>query len=88
MDKNHYVILDSVFDPSHMRYEKHVNVSYASALERLLEGQEDEDEDPLITVFETRSQPVVQLKKRWSQVADKVLEYCKQNEIIGYVNDW
>lgn len=85
-DDDDVPIMDSIFSPSHMRYEKGAQVSYADALQNLV--VDGDDDDPLIPVLETRSKPVVRLQKRLSEIADKVLEFCKQNEIVGFVNDW
>lgn len=88
---------DTIFDPSTFYYEKYQTVSYADALESCLESAlEDMSEEeydavdkvnPIITAITTRH-PYTELKKSYNEIVDKVYEYCIENKIWGFKNDW
>ncbi len=86
-----YQMSDTIFDPSVMDRDRGSKVSYADALEFLLENQEEnEDEDPdnpLITVITTR-RTNYEFKKTYNEVVDKVFDYACKNKIVGFHIDW
>ena len=88
-------LVDSAWDPSHMEYKKCETVLYEDILEELPhyhrtaveEGDEEEEDDPMIDIMTTRG-PQCVLRKRYSEVCRQVFEFCLRNEVVGFKNDW
>lgn len=87
----HSKMTDSIFDPSTFKYEKYETVSYADALQCVLEEAQDrldsDDENPMIDVVTTRH-PVVSIKKTYNEIVDAVFENAVSNKVVGFINNW
>ena len=84
----HSKMTDTIFDPSTFNYEKYETVSYADALENMLEKlDEDEDRNGMVVAVTTRG-PYTELLKTPEEVIDKVFDFCIKNKLVGYKNDW
>jgi hypothetical protein len=72
-------------------YERYIAVSFADAMEYLLEEEIDEEQegkkDPLILVLSTRGNRA-ELKKPLSEVIDVLFDFACENKIVGFINDW
>ena len=79
----HSKMTDSIFDPSTFMFEKYESVSYVEALNRILKKHKTD----LVPVITTRN-PVVSLYKTKEEIINTVYDFCVENKIIGFENDW
>lgn len=83
------IIDDQIFDSE----DRHSTISYAEGLEYLLENaldeldEEEDNPDPLITVYTTRGTHVA-LQKKYSEIVDAVFDFACKKQQVGFVFDW
>ena len=84
-------IVDDIFDPSTFRHEKYEIVSYLDEmdyLEELLDETDGTDKEGYIRVVTCRGNYNSAVYKTYDEVVEAICDYCLENKIIGYRNDW
>ena len=84
---NHFII-DSIFNPHALDFEKYESVSYYKALDGLRDKMSHEgaliDEIAILTLRGHQDKII----KSFDEIVAQVLNFCVEKQIIGFKNDW